>query len=63
MKVDINRLKAPACFLVMTLVAIVLLGVMGSGDEQDSDEVSNTQQATYEVIQPYNTSIVDDSEF
>jgi len=48
MKIDFNRLKAPVCFLMMTLVAIALLGFMSNGEMQESDEADSTQQISYE---------------
>lgn len=63
MKIDINRLKAPMCFLVMTLVAIALLGFMSNGEMQESEEADSNQQISYDFATPADADFEDSLEF
>lgn len=45
MKIDLVRFKVPVCFLIMTLAALAVLVIMGSGELEaiDGETTDNVQ--------------------
>lgn len=49
-KFEINRFKAPACFLAMALAAMLLLGIAGTDGMQEAEGSDNYPQEVIEAV-------------